>query len=79
MLKDLYVDDMISGNKTSQLAREALDMVCTTLQSGGFGMRKIGSSEADIVNSLPEKLRENVEALEFFDEDHLIKTLGIAW
>ena len=55
-------------------------MVCTTLHSGGFEMRKIGSSEADIVNDLPEKLRENVEAFEFFDEDHLKKkTLGIAW
>ncbi len=42
-------------------------------------MRKISSSEADIVNDLPEKLRENFEAFEFFDGDHLIKTLGIAW
>ncbi len=79
MLKDLYVDDMISGSNSIQLAREELDMVCTTLHSGGFEMRKIGSSEADIVNSLPAKMRENVEAFEFFDEDHLIKTLGIAW
>ena len=78
-IKNMYVDDWFDGGDTTAAATDLVNKVITTLQSGGFELRKLASSDATIVNSLPERLRENIEAFEFHDEDHSIKTLGITW
>jgi hypothetical protein len=45
----------------------------------GFELRKFACSDPSLINNLPEKLRENVEAFEIGHSDHQIKTLGVAW
>ena len=53
--------------------------VVTTLKQGGFELKKIGSTDQDLVNSLPVDMRENANSFEFTDNEHSIKTLGILW
>jgi hypothetical protein len=50
-----------------------------TVAKVGFELRKWACTDPALVNSLPEKLRENVDAFELGKEDHEIKTLGIVW
>ncbi len=72
MPNNLYVDDLISGSDSVKLAGTQITEITQPLNKGGFELRKLGSSDASLINSLPENLRENVEAFEFSDEDHLI-------
>ena len=78
-MNDFYVDDLLSGDDTINLAGSLIKNITESLVHGGFELRKLASSEPSLINALPEKLRENIEAFEFSDEDHLIKTLGLEW
>ena len=76
---DFYVDDLLSGDQSVAKANTVIKSVRSTLKCGGFDLRKMGSNEPSIINSLPADARENVDAFEFADEAHTIKTLGLLW
>ena len=79
ILRDFYVDDLLTGSPTLQEAKQLRRSISETLLKSGFEIRKWACNIASLVNELPEKLRENVEAFEIGNDDHNIKTLGIAW
>jgi hypothetical protein len=80
ILKDIYVDDLISGAKNEEEAWQLIQDIIETLAKSCFPLRKIASSCRAIVNRLPESFRENATAFEFNDSDeHVIKTLGVHW
>ena len=76
---DFYVDDCLGGGDSAQDAHVIIKSIRSTLISGGFDLRKMGSNEPSVINCLPTSARENVEAFEIGDESHTIKTLGISW
>ena len=76
---DFYVDDCLGGGDSVQDAHVIIKSIRSTLISGGFDLRKMGSNEPSVINCLPASARENVEAFEIGDESHTIKTLGISW
>ena len=74
---DFYVDDWISGSDSEANGAKLINNIRTALDKGGFELRKFGSNLASLILDFPEKLRENSDAVEFSDEDHSIKTLGV--
>lgn len=77
-LKDMYVDDFISGgdtlNETQMLQREMVDL----FQGGGFKLRKWASNSSQLLDNIPATNREMITCLDICRED-VIKTLGIMW
>lgn len=77
-LKDMYVDDFISGGdsleETQQLQRDMAQL----FKSGGFNLRKWSSNSKQILDDIPATNREAVTCLDICRDD-VVKTLGVMW
>ena len=82
VLRDFYVDDIMSGADSVEEAEKLMLNLIRLLQQSQLPIRKWASSEPTIISALPEELRENVSAFDVQDpehEQHTLKTLGIRW
>lgn len=78
VLRDFYVDDLMSGANTVQNALKAQNEIRQMLQTGGMPIRKWTSNCEKILLNKPEKDREISLPLQL-DVENTVKTLGISW
>lgn len=78
VIKDMYVDDFISGCDTIEDAQILQDDVVQLFQRGGFNIRKWASNSQRVLDNIPEPNRENVTSLNICRES-VLKTLGLYW
>ncbi|XP_058839282.1 uncharacterized protein LOC131694798 [Topomyia yanbarensis] len=76
--KDFYVDNLLTGaNDTLELQRICKQMICL-LNAGGFPLRQWSANSQEVLNIVPENLRETRTLLEL-DRDSSITALGLRW
>ena len=81
-LRDIYVDDIMTGAETVETAQELMLSLIELMQQSQLLIRKWASNAPEIISALPEELRENAEAFDVNSpdhNDHTLKTLGIRW
>ncbi|XP_063713023.1 uncharacterized protein LOC134841152 [Symsagittifera roscoffensis] len=74
-----YVDDFLGGANDKHEAERLISDLCEELNSHEFPLRKWTSSNAKIIEGLPEHLREKSDVLELFSDEYKIKVLGVSW
>ncbi|XP_043284935.1 uncharacterized protein [Venturia canescens] len=76
LMRDLYVDDLLSGADTLEKLIQIRDEVIEILKRGGFDIRQWASNHPRALRNLTKKVT-NIEFLT--DENPVHKTLGISW
>lgn len=76
ILKDIYVDDLLSGAQSISEARKLKEDIEHILATAGMQLRKWCSNDSQIIEGVPIDHRETLLKI---DENDLIKTLGILW
>ena len=79
ILRDFYVDDILTGASSIEEAEQLLNDLIQTLERVQFGLKKWTSNVPSLVLALPAEYREANENLKFLDPTHTIKTLGVTW
>ena len=69
---------MTSASSASE-AKKLQHGLISTLKKAQFDLRKLASSDPELVLSLPPEYREANENFKFLDEENTIKTLGVVW
>lgn len=77
-LRDLYVDDLMSGEPNDQDALDTQHQLLSLMKNGAMSLRKWSSNSEAVLNALPPEMRET-QTLLTLDTDTTIKTLGICW
>lgn len=77
-IKDMYVDDFISGSDTIQEAHALQSDMVNLFRRGGFNLRKWSSNATQVLDDIPSTQREGANCLDVCRDD-MIKTLGIMW
>ncbi|XP_062708860.1 uncharacterized protein LOC134288330 [Aedes albopictus] len=77
--KDFYVDDMLTGVDTVDEGRQLVTEVIELSNSAGFTLRKWNSNSAELLEVVPENLRDIRSILALDSAETAIKTLGLAW
>ncbi len=75
---DAYVDDIMSGGQSVLEVQELYKQLTAAVATAGMELRKWTSNHPDILNIIPEELRE-MKPLSFEDDDQLVKALGVQW
>ena len=79
MVKKLfYVDDCLTGANTPEEALQKLQDLCSLVAEGQMVLRKWRSNSTQVLQQIPEKLRETSD-LTLCDPAGSLKTLGIHW
>lgn len=73
IIRDFYVDDLITGGDDIEQLKVLKDDVTTILRSAGFEMHKWHSNEDSVFDKEDE---ETIEAVNFSEE---VTTLGLVW
>ncbi|XP_058840688.1 uncharacterized protein LOC131696164, partial [Topomyia yanbarensis] len=79
VVKDFYVDDVLSGGDSVNEIQTAAEQLTQLLDSGGFQLHKWCSNSAEFLESIPDELREKQSTLEMSGANDVIKTLGLLW
>ncbi|XP_033229212.1 uncharacterized protein LOC117180807 [Belonocnema kinseyi] len=74
--RDFYVDDLQTGAKTINEARQLRDELIKLLQKGGFNLRKWASNKPELSQDLSSETSNKYMSL---DPSDTIKALGIHW
>ncbi|XP_058817082.1 uncharacterized protein LOC131680381 [Topomyia yanbarensis] len=77
--QDFYVDDMLSGVDDVKDGRKLIQQLVELLQSAGFLLRKWNSNSKELLQNVPEQLRDDRSILELDSSSSTIKTLGLVW
>ncbi|XP_055542583.1 uncharacterized protein LOC129728193 [Wyeomyia smithii] len=77
--EDFYVDDMLSGVSTVEEGKLLIKELIDLLQSAGFSLRKWNSNSEELMQNVPEHLRDERTMLELDSSSATIKTLGLVW
>ncbi|KAL7725330.1 hypothetical protein ACLKA6_013508 [Drosophila palustris] len=77
LMRDFYVDDLISGGDSTQEALEIMRQVTSLLDRGHFKLRKWCSNDPAVLQQIPDSEKETF--LKFDDGSDITKTLGLAW
>ncbi|KAL7723640.1 hypothetical protein ACLKA6_007565, partial [Drosophila palustris] len=77
LMRDFYVDDLISGGDSTQEALEIMRQVTSLLDRGQFKLRKWCSNDPAVLQQIPDSEKETF--LKFDDGSDITKTLGLAW
>jgi Pao retrotransposon peptidase len=72
-LRDLYVDDILSGADTLEKAKEIQLQLVAMLKSGGFDLHKWVSNSPQLLNQLDSQHRVQLT------NDRTVKALGLTW
>lgn len=78
LLRDFYVDDLMSEANSVEEALLAQNEIIQILQSGGLPIRKWTSNNEQILLNVSEDEREVSLPLNF-DSENIVKTLGVYW
>lgn len=78
ILRDMYVDDLITGAATEREAIERQQEISSILRSGGMDLRKWSSNSCAVLRNVPSTHRECKDSLAF-EDNASIKALGIRW
>lgn len=78
ILKDCYVDDILSGTDSAEKAIDCISQIQGLLRRGGFPVHKWCSNDPTVLKNIPECDREE---LVYFDssDDGVVKALGMIW
>ncbi|XP_055919024.1 uncharacterized protein LOC129951048 [Eupeodes corollae] len=76
--EDMYIDDLVSGADSVEVAKEKYHQISKLLSSAGFHLRKWMSNNEEFLASIPKADQETNVSLTFGALDHT-KTLGISW
>ena len=76
--KSFYVDDCLTGANTPEEALQKLQDLCSLVAEGQMVLRKWRSNSTQVLQQIPEKLRETSD-LTLCDPAGSLKTLGIHW
>ena len=79
ILNDFYVDDLLTGAESVEEAKTLQEKLLKHLNEFGLPLRKWSSCAPQVVEDLPEALRETKTVLDLQKDDYTIKTLGVAW
>ena len=79
IMKDFYVDDLLSGADNLDNAKRIQDGIINTLQSGQFSIRKWISNAPELIERLPEELRGTDPFGVKLADSASVKTLGLTW
>ncbi|XP_043064382.1 uncharacterized protein LOC122320284 [Drosophila ficusphila] len=77
ILRDFYVDDLITGGKSAQEVLEVMSQTTNLLSRGGFKLRKWCSNDRDVLDQIADSEKETF--LKFDDGSDFTKALGLAW
>jgi len=75
---DFYVDDLLSGTSTTEVAIKMQQEITSRLQTAGFTLRKRASNHSTFLDTIPTELQETQQALSLDNED-VVTTLGLLW
>lgn len=78
ILKDFYVDDLMTGATTVEDALKIQVSLLELCKRYGFDLRKWCSNSEVVVNNVPEDFRETSSTLRINDKD-TVKTLGLLY
>ena len=76
--KSFYVDDWLTGANTPEEALQKLQDLCSLVAEGQMVLRKWRSNSTQVLQQIPEKLRETSD-LTLCDPAGSLKTLGVHW
>lgn len=76
--KEIYVDDILSGDHTIAEAEEKRSQTLSALKSAGMELRKWSSNEPTLLTAIPLEHRSSNACLKL-DNTDTIKTLGMHW
>ena len=79
VLEDSYMDDCLTGADTNWGAIELQKQLQELFTMGGFLLCKWRSSEPEILNDLPNDLKDPHSMLISLDADAYTKTLDLTW
>lgn len=74
----MYVDDVLAGFHSLDIAIKAKNELLSVLDSAGFSLRKWTSNQKKILSDLPKEHLLHKDFLEF-DSSSNAKTLGVRW
>ena len=75
-----YVDDCLTGTNTVEEASSLQHQLCALLKQAGMTLRKWRSNSAELLETIPEELREKSEELHVNAEPSTSpKALGVHW
>ncbi|XP_065361855.1 uncharacterized protein LOC135955432 [Calliphora vicina] len=77
VLRDFYVDDMISGGDSMEEVNQILEETTQLLKKGNFKIRKWCSNDPRILSKIKDEEKEKF--LKFKDGTDVTKTLGLIW
>ena len=72
--RDMYVDDLVTGSDNLSEARRLQEVIIHIMGKGGFALHKWCANHADLLEGIPEQLRES-EVFCNFKNNEGIKTL----
>lgn len=76
ILKDFYVDDVLTGSDTVECLQQLKDDLVHILNSAGFPLRKFSSNACEILTESSDKIKQ---VNHFITDDKITKTLGLVW
>ena len=79
ILRDFYVDDLLSGSSSIEEAKALQLKLVNVLEHGGFELRKWLSNSIEVNENVPGRLRETSVDFWLSDDAQSLATLGIMW
>ena len=79
--QSFYVDDLLGGANSIEEAKALYKQLAAILSKGGFTLRKYRSSAQDVLDIIPEELKETLPTKEMVDKhsESYPKALGVIW
>ncbi|XP_046382360.1 uncharacterized protein LOC124153308 [Ischnura elegans] len=78
VMKDFYVDDLLTGSNSIEEAEKVQEGIITLLERGGFRLRKWCSNHPALLKKIPLNHREASYQIRP-EGDNTIRSLGILW
>ncbi|XP_065079563.1 uncharacterized protein LOC135702458 isoform X2 [Ochlerotatus camptorhynchus] len=79
ILYDSYMDDILSGAETVQLAKKLRQDLEKLMLKGGFPVKKWCSNSEEVLDGIPEEDRETLVSIQDSSANQVIKALGLLW
>lgn len=76
ILTDFYVDNLLTGNDSLEALQQIKEEIVKILNFGNFPLKKWASNSAKMLQNIP---KEDQEPILKFQDDDVIKTLGLNW
>lgn len=79
LISDSFMDDIVSGSQSLESALSLQNELICLLKKGGFELRKWASNTPQLLSHLSEDLLQNNSLALDFEENPVIKILGLQW